>query len=578
MVENTIFTIGANEEIASVIDRIKKENSNSLKIVIPNNALILRSIINLKLLKKQIEKDGKRAIFSLENEKDDILANRAGLTVASKKKEEVAVKEEKIEVDLEKKSEDLTPVRLAVGGVGGVGVSMAGVDSLSRRPSLNRKSIFNTNKLFKKDSKKFDEQKDFLAKYNLNNKKRNMDSEQKSFSPKLGFGFKLFFFFLLSSLVLAAIVIFLVLPTVDIKIKTKAEELSANIQVVVDSEVEDIDLSTYRAPGYLVETMIEENQEFLATGEKEISEKAKGTITVYNEWSSQSQTLVETTRFLSANGKLFRTMKTIVVPGANVTGGKTIPGTAVVEIEADVAGEEYNIAATDFTIPGFEGTVKYSTIYGKSTLPTIGGKTKKAKVVSAEDYMKAKQTLTNICLDKALTKLKDVLEERKVASENISDDLKLLNFAVKEQIISENSNLKVDEEGEKFIFTLKVKAQGIVFDEDNIKTMVKNYFSSSLSEEKEIIENSEKISYSNEAKSVDFTKGKMVFDINATEQSRWQIDEDHLRSLIAGKTEADLKSFFMDMSEVENVEVSFWPFWVKKVPTTNEKINIYFSY
>ncbi len=575
MGENIIFTIGANEEIASVIDRLKKESCNSLEMVIPKNALILRSIINLKLLKKQIDKEGKKVIVSLEDEKEELLATRAGLTVASKKRGG-AVEDDIIEDEPDEAVS--MPVRRAIQEPQGIKANTAGVDSISRRPSLRRKSIFDTNKLFKKNNKNFEEQKDFLSKYNLNNKRSNMDSQQKNSSSGLGFGFKLFFFFLLSSLVLAAIVIFLVLPTVDIKIKTKAEELSANIQVVVDAGVEEVDLSTYRVPGYLVETTIEESQEFSATGEKEISEKAKGTITVYNEWSSQSQTLVETTRFLSENGKLFRTTKTVVVPGANVLGGKTVPGTAVVELEADVAGEEYNIAASDFTIPGFEGTVKYSTIYGKSTTAMTGGATKKATVMSADDYTKAKQTLTDICLDKASTKLKEVLEERKIASDNISDDLKLLNFAIKEQIVNESSSLKIEEEGEKFTFTLKVKAQGIVFDENNLKIMVNDYFASSLPEEKEIIENSGKVSYPNEAKSVDFTNGKMVFDINAEEQVMWRIDEDHLRSMIAGKTGDELKVFFMDMSEIENVEVSFWPFWVKKVPASSEKINISFSY
>ena len=61
--------------------------------------------------------------------------------------------------------------------------------------------------------------------------------------------------------------------------------------------------------------------------EKELNEKARGSLTVYNEYSSSPQTLVATTRFESPEGKIFRIEKNIVVPGAKIEEGKIIAST-----------------------------------------------------------------------------------------------------------------------------------------------------------------------------------------------------------------------------------------------------------
>jgi len=94
--------------------------------------------------------------------------------------------------------------------------------------------------------------------------------------------------------------------------------------------------------------------------------KATGIITIYNTYSSSPQTLVKTTRFVSEGGKLFRTTKTIVVPGADASSGKIVPGSTTVEVIASEPGNEYNIGPSTFSIPGFKGTPKYLAFYGES--------------------------------------------------------------------------------------------------------------------------------------------------------------------------------------------------------------------
>lgn len=108
-----------------------------------------------------------------------------------------------------------------------------------------------------------------------------------------------------------------------------------------------------------------------STGSTEVSEKASGDIIVYNNFSTAAQKLIEETRFETPDGKIYKTGKgtTTIVPG--ITNGK--PGQVQVKVYAAEAGDIYNKEPSDFTIPGFKGTPKYTKLYARSVGPITGG-------------------------------------------------------------------------------------------------------------------------------------------------------------------------------------------------------------
>ncbi len=85
-------------------------------------------------------------------------------------------------------------------------------------------------------------------------------------------------------------------------------------------------------------------------------QKAKGFITIYSNLPSP-QKIVPSSRFLSAQGLIFRIDENILVP-AN--------GNITVSVTADNFGSEYKIGPSTFSMPGFVGTEKYTKIYGQS--------------------------------------------------------------------------------------------------------------------------------------------------------------------------------------------------------------------
>lgn len=97
--------------------------------------------------------------------------------------------------------------------------------------------------------------------------------------------------------------------------------------------------------------------------------KATGKIVIINNYSKESQSLVATTRFETADKKIYRLVKGVAVPGMS----GTTPGTIEADVIADKGGDNYNISSGTFTIPGFAGNAKFAKFSGALKGAMTGG-------------------------------------------------------------------------------------------------------------------------------------------------------------------------------------------------------------
>lgn len=114
---------------------------------------------------------------------------------------------------------------------------------------------------------------------------------------------------------------------------------------------------------------------------KKYSQRASGTLIVFNNFSADSQILVERTRFESPAGLIFRSASRVMVPGKS--GDK--PSSVEVSVVADAPGEKYNIGFSDFTIPGFAGTPKFQKFFARSKTEIKGGAAGEGRIVGKEE-------------------------------------------------------------------------------------------------------------------------------------------------------------------------------------------------
>lgn len=135
-------------------------------------------------------------------------------------------------------------------------------------------------------------------------------------------------------------------------------------------------------------------------GQKDVELKAIGKATIYNNYNTSNQRLVNNTRLETKDGLVYRIRNSVVVPGIKTVNGEKVPGSVEIEIIADVAGEKYNMKVSDlkgdFTIPGFKGDPRYNYFYARLSADLTGGFVGEMKTVSEEKLKAEKESLKGV--------------------------------------------------------------------------------------------------------------------------------------------------------------------------------------
>lgn len=365
-----------------------------------------------------------------------------------------------------------------------------------------------------------------------------------------------------AAFLIALAVLYLILPRADISVILKKEEKSFSFPVKIDQTASQIDAQKGVIPGQLIQIEKTLEREFISTGRQQIVEKAKGTVAIFNAYSSSPQTLVATTRFQSSDGKIFRIQKSIVVPAAKIEDGKIVSASIDAEIVAEEAGEEYNIGTADFTIPGFKGTPKFSSFYAKSKTPVGGGFRGEAKVVTADDAENSRKAMIDEISDNLNSELK-----AKSPSE-----LKLIPDAIKIQIIESAASPAAGSRAEKFNYKVKAKAFALLFSEKDLNKLIDEKITEKLEAGREQMFETRKIEH-REFK-LFAERGTLEFNAAVEESVVFSADRGNLAKNLLGKNEAEIRDYLSTQTAVESAKVSFWPFWVKSVPNSEEKLKL----
>ncbi len=368
-----------------------------------------------------------------------------------------------------------------------------------------------------------------------------------------------FFIFLLAAFVLISN---FVLDRAEIKIWPKTETSNLNEKVLASTAKTAIDLQGKAIPGEIFKEEKTISQEFSATGRTTEGQKASGQIRVYNNYSEALQVLIKNTRFISAEGKLFRTTEKIIVPGGRYDKGKLQPGYIDANVIADQPGENYNIGPSTFSIPGFVGTPKYTAFYGKSSVAMSGGFLGEASQVLKEDLDKAKKTLS----DKAV-------QEGKISLKNkIPDGFVLLDEAIYSEITEATSSLLAGAKAKTFTYQVKAKLEAIAFEKSDLENLSKEIVLSNFSLGKKIQEGSLSIVYNFD--SSDIKIGKLVLNASFSSKIYSGIDENSLAQTLAGESLAKAQEILTAQPEITKVQIKSWPFWTDIVPEDPQKISV----
>ncbi|MFH1509991.1 MAG: hypothetical protein ABID67_02540 [Candidatus Nealsonbacteria bacterium] len=394
-------------------------------------------------------------------------------------------------------------------------------------------------------------------------KKVKKEKKKISFSllnkKKLFWGVGMIIFFL-------AVLFLFSLSKAEVTYWPETEEVKVTTTLTIDVSADDINITDRIIPGELLKKEKTVIENFVATGKATSEGKAKGKITVYNEYSTDSQILVATTRFISTDGKLFRTPSRTVIPGGHKEGGNFIAGEKEIEVIADETGPEYNIEATTFSIPGFAGTARYTKFYAKSFQPMVGGFLSGSSLITAEDIENAKDIVT----DRAEKEVKQLLSlglEEEEMEKYISID-KAISIEIEEEF----PLAVAGQEADNFNYKAVAIGQALVFAKSDLDSFINQFLLTKVEDGNKIYEPSLEVSYVQE--SINLNTGKIILSLSLSAKSYKEIDVNNLRRLVSGKSLTGSKIIVENQIGVTKVEVDFWPFWVKKAPQGGDKIKM----
>lgn len=176
--------------------------------------------------------------------------------------------------------------------------------------------------------------------------------------------------------------------TVTLHMDAKKIDNSTDITLRTDS---GNDLSQKILAAKEVDTSIDGSATADATGTKDVGEKAKGTLTFYNN-SDSKKTISGGSTVTSSNDLDFIVDKDVSVASASGDAISSKPGTATVTVTAKNIGSEYNLpSGTKFELSGTSTNI----IAAKNDSAFSGGYKKTVTVVAKKDIDKLTSDLTN---------------------------------------------------------------------------------------------------------------------------------------------------------------------------------------
>lgn len=554
-----IIYVELDNEITEIFDRVKHLRQKRIALVVPKRAILLQSIVNLKILKKKLDELEKEILIVTSDATGLQLAKKAGLTAVSKlfEKDHTQLIPEPLPP-----LRGQRPVRLS-----GEKISISQVIHQGKPSFLNSFLLRIKEKLRKKKNAAQQNRVVFIT-----------PNKQALFT------------LILVSILLLLAIAYIALPGATIYITPKSGVLDPSFNVSFLDYDKNRDLiesgyfNTIAIATYLVKPppftkKITHN----ATGKLFQGQNAKGVITVIN-LSNAPWDLAAKTRFQTEDGLVFRIHNPVRIPAAK---GST-PGMLDVNAVADefdiygqIIGQRGNIGPSKFFLPGLKNEESRKKLYGESKLAMTGGTTQTTKTVSKEDIQAAQETAKQEITKGAVNDLKKYLEEQNIVKKT---NLSLLTdrhvIKLSEPSIATPDNI-VGKTTERFEITALYSASGIAFDRQQLIDALKERLLTRVDPDKKILKIEEDdIGYKFLDEDVNAGRVRLtatmraiqVYELNPEKENGMRFLKkitDHITGMRINDAIAYLQQ---QTDEIERVEIKTWPIWAPTIPNIADNI------
>lgn len=553
------------ESLYSIIKRLQKAKAETIDLVTPEYASLSKNSLNLKIIKEIAKKAEKKIHLITTDEIVTKLAKKEGIKVADKpfSKESVhwenyqeeqagseppSINPEKVVDKIE-----VTPEENKLTEVKGKVISVEKADGESQEKEITETKV---------------ERETLTLEVKSGKPKRYKKAH--TFAKVALIFIVICFVFLLG----LASFIYFVLPKATVDIILAGKDLSAEVQVTADTGAIDVNQEQKTIPGAVV--IVEETgvKSVLATGKKEIGEKASGEITIQNFTDTEilfpAATIFSVYQGQTGQGLTFSSDKGVTAPAGTETieedsegnPQKIItPGTVSVAVKANEYGNKYNLAGkTSFMV----GSEAYTSFRGVNNNAFGGGSSQQVSIVAQADHT----NLFNELNSELIAKAEDDLSSKLVG------DQKMIKKTISHKVISQVYDKGVNEQTDKVSLTLKIESRATFYSESQLKQVVKGSIFSQVPAgyffaEEDLIVTPEL------AKSED--SGNLVFLAKVKTTVYPILDEAELKRVIKGLRPKEAESYLKGMDKVLGYKISIWPplpYRIRRLPFLDSRLEI----
>ena len=323
---------------------------------------------------------------------------------------------------------------------------------------------------------------------------------------------------------------FFIKADVTLSVKPRIEDFT---QKVLFSTSKSSDFDANIIAGQFAEAQVSGSTSKSATGKKETGDKAKGTVTVYNN-SQNLITLPVRTR-LTRNDLSFFTLTEIQI--ASRSGVPSTPGSKNVEVEAENFGTEYNLPSG----------ITFLSVANNPDLDAInsnafsGGTKKEITVVSQKDLDALEDDLIKKLSDEAKTQVLNKVEAGKqILPEFASTTVKNPSF-----------DKKLGDEASSITLKGSVSYRALVFNRNDLLD-----YSEKLAPDSSISRDNIKIDFKNiEA----INANEIEADLAVEARILPKFDENDIKNKISRKSFNEAENILLSLSDVVRVSIGFSP-------------------
>ena len=545
--KDTVY-VDPDDEITAIIDKVENAKQKVVALVLPKRAAMLQSIVNMRLLKRSADNAGKNVVLITSEGALMPLAGAAGIHVAktlSSKPEippsphgsvpvagEAAAGEEVPEEDMPEKID----YNRSVGELATAGAAeeAAAVELDDEEPADDQPKAAKGHK----------------------NKKLAIPNFDR-FRLLLGGG--------IAALIALIIFIFLalkVLPHAKITITTSSSPVSANFDLTATDKATALDMSKRVIPAALKTKDQTGSQQVQATGQKNLGEKASGTVTMTAQKCSGNPfdvpSNVPSGTGITANGLSYITQSSTSFHGTGVSGScYTYSANSSTGITAQAAGSKYNVNGGTFTVAGRSDV--------SASGSASGGTDNTVTVVSQSDVDSAKNKLISKDGDNISKQFQAELEDQGYYI--IPQTLKAGDAQV-------SASPDVGQQASNTTVNIKVTYTALVVKKDDLRSAVSGELEKQIDKSKQKISDGDVLDGLSVTLQAQTAPTVASLSISKATTAVPIIDVATVKKQVGGLKSNQIKDLISAYPGVKSVDVKMSPFWVEKAPKKPGKISV----